>query len=97
MIASQPAPDASSVAWLLLQAVPTSGSGKFANVAYIAAPNPRRCCGDRRVYERRKAGSLYSKIQLLHGQAMTVFITWQRKDLQRARLAMSRGARTIPS
>jgi Protein of unknown function (DUF3455) len=34
-IASQPAPDASSVPWLLLQAVPASGSGKLANVRYI--------------------------------------------------------------
>jgi uncharacterized protein DUF3455 len=36
MIASKPSPDAGSVPWLLLQAVPASGSGKFANVAYIA-------------------------------------------------------------
>ncbi len=36
MVASKPSPDAGSVPWLLLQAVPNSGSGKFANVAYIA-------------------------------------------------------------
>ena len=35
MIASQPAPDGKSVAWLLLGAVPGSGSGKFAAVAFI--------------------------------------------------------------
>jgi hypothetical protein len=34
-IASRPAADASSVPWLLLQAVPDSGSGKLANVVYI--------------------------------------------------------------
>jgi hypothetical protein len=36
MIASKPSPDAGSVQWLLLQAVPNSGSGKLANVRYIA-------------------------------------------------------------
>jgi hypothetical protein len=36
MIASKPSPDAGSVQWLLLQAVPGSGSGKLANVRYIA-------------------------------------------------------------
>jgi Protein of unknown function (DUF3455) len=35
LIASQPAPDGKSVAWLLLGAVPGSGTGKFAAVAYI--------------------------------------------------------------
>ena len=34
-IATQPSPDADSVAWLLLQAVPNSGSGKFSDVTYI--------------------------------------------------------------
>jgi Protein of unknown function (DUF3455) len=34
-IANRPAPDASSVPWLLLQAVEGSGSGKLANVVYI--------------------------------------------------------------
>jgi hypothetical protein len=34
-IANRPAPDASSVPWLLLQAVDGSGSGKLANVVYI--------------------------------------------------------------
>ena len=35
MIASRPASDGSSVPSLLLQAVPASGTGKFANVTYI--------------------------------------------------------------
>jgi hypothetical protein len=34
-IANQPSPEAGSVPWLLLQAVPGSGSGKFADVTYI--------------------------------------------------------------
>ncbi len=34
-IASRPAGDASSVPWLLVQAVPGSGSGKLANALYI--------------------------------------------------------------
>jgi Protein of unknown function (DUF3455) len=36
MVASKPSPDAGSVPWLLLQAVPNSGSGQLANVRYIA-------------------------------------------------------------
>jgi hypothetical protein len=35
LVASQPAPDGKSVSWLLLGAVPGSGSGKLADVAYI--------------------------------------------------------------
>jgi hypothetical protein len=35
MIASQPASDGSSIPSLLLQAVPASGTGKFANLTYI--------------------------------------------------------------
>ena len=35
LIASQPAPDGKSIAWLLVGAVPGSGSGKFADVTYI--------------------------------------------------------------
>ena len=35
VIASQPSPDGASVAWLLLQAVPETGTGKFAEAAYI--------------------------------------------------------------
>ena len=35
LIASQPAPDGKSVAWLLVGAVPGTGSGRFAEVAYI--------------------------------------------------------------
>jgi len=34
-IASQPSPEADSVTWLLLQTVPDSGSGQFADVTYI--------------------------------------------------------------
>jgi hypothetical protein len=34
-IASQPSPDADSVPWLLIQAVPSSGSGQFTDVNYI--------------------------------------------------------------
>lgn len=34
-IANQPSSEAGSVPWLLIQAVPGSGSGKFADVAYI--------------------------------------------------------------
>jgi Protein of unknown function (DUF3455) len=34
-IANQPSKDASSIPWLLVQAVPGSGTGKLANVAYI--------------------------------------------------------------
>ena len=35
LIASQPAPDGKSIPWLLVGAVPGSGSGKLADVAYI--------------------------------------------------------------
>jgi hypothetical protein len=35
MVASQPAPDGKSISWLLVGAVPGSGSGQFAAVAYI--------------------------------------------------------------
>jgi Protein of unknown function (DUF3455) len=35
MIASQPSPDGKSIPWLLVGAVPGSGSGKFTSVAYI--------------------------------------------------------------
>ena len=53
VIASQPSPDSASVAWLLLQAVPQTGTGKFAEAAYIrrtethggAAPK-EACTGD---------------------------------------------------
>jgi Protein of unknown function (DUF3455) len=52
-IASQPSPDAASVAWLLLQAVPGSGQGRFAAVTYIRRTNTRggaapkeACTGD---------------------------------------------------
>ena len=56
-IASRPAGDASSVAWLLVQAVPGSGSGKLANVVYIrrtethggAAPTKACDSGEERV------------------------------------------------
>jgi Protein of unknown function (DUF3455) len=56
-IASRPAGDASSVPWLLVQAVPGSGSGKLANVLYIrrtethggAAPTQACDSGEERV------------------------------------------------
>jgi hypothetical protein len=56
-IASRPAGDASSVPWLLVQAVPGSGSGKLANVVYIrrtethggAAPTKACDSGEERV------------------------------------------------
>ena len=56
-IASRPAGDASSVPWLLVQAVPGSGSGKLANVSYIrrtethggAAPTEACASGEQRV------------------------------------------------
>jgi hypothetical protein len=35
LIASQPAPDGKSIPWLLIGAVPGSGSGRFASVAYV--------------------------------------------------------------
>lgn len=34
-IASQPAPDGTSIPWLLVAAIPGTGSGKFAAVSYI--------------------------------------------------------------
>jgi Protein of unknown function (DUF3455) len=56
-IASRPAGDTSSVPWLLVQAVPGSGSGKLANVSYIrrtethggAAPTEACASGEQRV------------------------------------------------
>ncbi len=56
-IASRPAADASSVPWLLVQAVPGSASGKLANVLYIrrtethggAAPTNACDSGENRV------------------------------------------------
>ncbi len=56
-IANRPAADASSVPWLLVQAVPGSGSGKLANVLYIrrtethggAAPSKACDSGEERV------------------------------------------------
>jgi len=50
-IASQPAPDASSVPWLLLQSVAGSGSGRLANVLYVRRTEthggaaPMKACG----------------------------------------------------
>jgi Protein of unknown function (DUF3455) len=40
-LASRPSPDAASVPWLLVQAVPETGKGKFADVAYITRTNTR--------------------------------------------------------
>jgi FtsP/CotA-like multicopper oxidase with cupredoxin domain len=56
-IANQPSPDAASVPWLLLQAVPGSGKGKFADITFIrrtethggAAPGEACTGGERRV------------------------------------------------
>jgi hypothetical protein len=56
-IAARPAGDASSVPWLLVQAVPGSGSGKLANVLYVrrtethggAAPATACVSGEERV------------------------------------------------
>jgi hypothetical protein len=56
-IANRPAADASSVPWLLVQAVPGSGSGKLASVLYIrrtethggAAPTKACDSGEERV------------------------------------------------
>lgn len=56
-IANQPAPDGSSIPWLLIQAVAGSGSGKFGSVAYIrrtethggAAPKAPCSSGELRV------------------------------------------------
>jgi hypothetical protein len=51
LMASRPAPDASSVPWLLLQAVPGSGRGKLAKVLYIQRTDthggvaPTTACG----------------------------------------------------
>ena len=42
LIASQPAPDGKSVAWLLVGAVPGSESGKFAAVAYVRRTATKR-------------------------------------------------------
>jgi hypothetical protein len=61
-IASRPAQDTSSVPWLLVQAVPGSGSGKLANVLYIrrtethggAAPTDACGSGEQRVPYRAK-------------------------------------------
>jgi hypothetical protein len=57
MIASQPSPDPDSIPWLLVGAVPQSGSGKFAHVAFIrrtdthsgAAPKTPCSSGEQRV------------------------------------------------
>jgi len=54
MIASQPAPDGKSIPWLLIEAVPDTGSGKLAAVNYIrridtsggAAPKEACTSGD---------------------------------------------------
>jgi hypothetical protein len=49
-VASQSSPDAGSVAWLLIEAVPESGKGRFAAVTYIRRTNthggaaPKEAC-----------------------------------------------------
>jgi hypothetical protein len=45
-IANQPAKDGSSIPWLLVQAVPGSGSGQFAKVAYIRRTETRGGAAD---------------------------------------------------
>jgi hypothetical protein len=35
MVASRPSPDGKSIAWLLVEALPNSGNGKFSLVSYI--------------------------------------------------------------
>ena len=68
MIASQPSTKPSSVPWLLVQAVPGSGSGKLASVSYIrrteteggAAPATPCTGGEERVPYKAKY-SFYTK------------------------------------
>jgi hypothetical protein len=49
-VANQPSPEEGSVPWLLLQAIPDSGKGQFAAVAYIRRTNthggaaPKEAC-----------------------------------------------------
>jgi hypothetical protein len=67
-IANQPSPEAGSVPWLLVQAVPDSGSGKFADVSYIrrtethggAAPN-EACAGGETRQPYTAVYSFYTK------------------------------------
>jgi hypothetical protein len=67
-IANQPSPEAGSVPWLLLQAIPGSGSGKFADVTYIrrtethsgAAPKEACSSGETRAHYTATY-SFYSK------------------------------------
>jgi hypothetical protein len=40
-VTTHPSPDSASVPWLLVQAVPDSGKGKFADVSYITRTNTR--------------------------------------------------------
>ncbi len=69
LIASQPAPDGKSIAWLLVGAVPGSESGKFAAVAYIrrtetkggAAPKEACTSGELRVAYAAKYSFYASK------------------------------------
>src|SRR5271156_5392283 len=61
-IAARPAGDAASVPWLLIQAVPGSGSGKLANVLYVrrtqteggVAPTAACSSGEQRVAYKAK-------------------------------------------
>lgn len=67
-IASQLSPDAGSVPWLLIEAVPNSGTGQFADVNYIrrtethggAAPKEACTTGESRQHYTAKY-SFYSK------------------------------------
>ena len=69
MIASQPAPNASSIPWLLVQAVSGSASGKLASVSYIrrteteggTAPATPCTSGEERVPYKAKYGFYTAK------------------------------------
>jgi len=67
-IASQPSPEADSVPWLLIEAVPGSGSGQFADVNYIRRTEthggaaPKEACTDGESRQHYTATySFYSK------------------------------------
>ena len=67
-VASQPSPDADSVAWLLVEAVPGSGTGTFADVDYIRRTDthggaaPKEACTSGELRQHYTATySFYSK------------------------------------
>ena len=76
LIASQPAPDGKSIAWLLVGAVPGSESGKFAAVAYIRrTETQRRRRSERVVHGGELPVRLYGKVQLLCVEIMVLSLT----------------------